>query len=193
MAEQMSQHDARQVYGHKETLCMQACVHAIFNIHIIIRIYSTYIRYAVTKRACLTVRRAAHTYNLCITWYQLCRPLFSPPTLHTPFLSSHAPHPLTPLPHSTPPYPPPTLHTPSLSFHTPCSLTLLPHLMMKISAHFHIYLVTFKISAALADVSPRTPCACTLTHSTQPVNIRMTVPWTDTYICTHGTCTKNRE
>ena len=161
--------------------------------------YSTYIRYTVTKKACLTVRQATHMYNLCITWYQFCRPLFSPPTFHTPYSPhtlhtphsppSHTPHPLTLLPHFTSPYPPPTLHTPSLSSHAPRPLTLLPHLMMKIPAHLHIYLVTFKISAALADVSPRTPCACTLTHSTQPANIRMTVPWTDTYICTHGTCT----
>ena len=99
----------------KETLCMQACVHAIFNIHIIIRIYSTYIRYAVTKRACLTVRRAAHTYNLCITWYQLCRPLFSPPTIHTPFLSSHTPRPLTLPPHSMLPHSPPTPHDENIS------------------------------------------------------------------------------
>ena len=75
-------------------------------------------------------------YNLCITWYQLCQPIFSPPTLHTPLLSSHTPHhslsshtpqPLTLLPHSTPPHSPPTLHTPSLSSHTPRPLTLLPH------------------------------------------------------------------
>ena len=104
-------------------------------------------------------------------------PFLSSLTPH-PSLSSHTPCPLTLLPHSMPPHSPPTLHTPSLSSYTPHPLTLLPHLMMKISAHLHIYLVTFKISAALADVSPRTPCACTLTHSTQAVNIRMTVPWT---------------
>ena len=75
----------------------------------------TYIRYTVTKRACLTVRRAAHMYNLCITWYQLCQPLFSPPTLHSPLLSSHTPHPLTLLPHSTPPHSPLTPHDENIS------------------------------------------------------------------------------
>ena len=125
MAEQMSRHDARQVYGHQETLCMQACVHAIFNIRIYV---CTYIRYTVTKRACLTVRRAAHMYNLCITWYQLRRPLFLSSNIPHPLLSSHTPHPsLSSLPHSTPPHSPPTLHTPLPSFLTPRPLTLLPH------------------------------------------------------------------
>ena len=34
-------HDARQVYGHQETLCMQACAHAIYLQHTYIRMYST--------------------------------------------------------------------------------------------------------------------------------------------------------
>ena len=72
--------------------------------------------------------------------------------------------------HISPPPSPPTLLTPSVPA-TPRVENIIT------SSH---YLVTFKISASLADVSPRTPCMCTLTHSTQPANISKKVTWTGT-------------
>ena len=72
--------------------------------------------------------------------------------------------------HTSPPPSPPTLLTPSVST-TPRVENIIT------SSH---YLVTFKISASLDGVSPRTPCMCTLTHSTQPANISKKVTWTGT-------------